>query len=102
MKDTIQINLEGLINQPKNLSFLADEERGLVTIHYTYKGERCEAHENIEHFKIFLRVAHRDYIEDYNLCTRGEPIYNWNQIFWDIPSELPAAIFQFLKSIKKF
>jgi hypothetical protein len=98
----IETQLHKLINRPKNIYFLADEEIGLVTIRYDYKGDRHEIHEKLDHFKIYMRCLHRDYIKHYNLCTRGEPLYNWTEILHVVPQECPEIIYQFLKLIKEF
>lgn len=94
--DKIETQLHKLINRPKNISFLADLEIGLVTIQYDQDGDRKEEHRLLEDFKTYMKIHHRDYLAHYNLCKRGEPLYNWSDILWELPESLPQAIYDFL------
>lgn len=100
--DTVLEKAYKVLNYPKGICFLADEERGIVTIAYTYKGERLEVHETIEDFQIFVRLRHSDYLRHYKMCKRGEPIYDWTAFYWEVPSQCPGIIEEFLKAIVKF
>jgi hypothetical protein len=102
MNDTVTEKANKVLNYPKGISFLADEERGIVTIQYTYKGERLEAHKTIEDFQIFVKVRHRDFLRHYKICGRGEPIYDWTLFYWEVTSQCPGIIEQFLRAIIKF
>jgi|SRR5690606_1412547 len=102
MMDTVLEKAYKVLNYPKGICFLADEERGIVTIAYTYKGERLEVHELLEYFNIYMKVVHPDFLRHYKICERGEPIYNWQQLYWDLPSQCPGIIEEFLRAIVKF
>ena len=101
MKDNIQTGLDKLINIPRITNFLGDPS-GLVTIQYLYKGEKHELNECFTLFELFIRVCHKDYLNHFKLCERGEPLYNWQELCDTIAFDYPGIIYEFLKYVRRF